>query len=80
MIGFNTVIHTSAQANFSAFTYNTVVVGSANTSVVVNGTLMNLLAGTVLFDNFKVTSISGGTNVYLIGQPINVREGSTTLP
>jgi hypothetical protein len=32
---------------------------------------MNLAAGTIIFDT-KITSISGGTDVYVCGSPLNV--------
>ena len=76
----STVIHKSTDANFTAFTYDRVVVGGVDVAdtCVINGCVMNL-SPCSSFD-VRVTSISGGTNVYLIGAPINIFTGSQTLP
>jgi hypothetical protein len=83
MIGIHdSIVHTPATANFSAFTYSQLVIG-ANTTTVVNGTAMTLAGGTTI--NLKIQSISGGTSVYLIGSPLNVSDcvnsnGTYSLP
>lgn len=76
----STVIHKSTEANLSAYTYDQVVVGGSSgvDPCVINGTLMNLTPCCVF--NARIISISGGTNVYLVGGAINVFQGSTTLP
>lgn len=83
MVGIHdSIVHTPATANFSAFTYTQLVIG-ANTTTVVNGTSMTLAGGTTI--TLKIQSISGGTSVYLIGSPLNVSDnahpdGTYSLP
>lgn len=76
----STVIHKSTEANLTAYTYDQVVVGGSGSTdpCVINGTLMNLTPCCVF--NIRVISISGGTDIYLIGNHKDVFVGSTSLP
>lgn len=62
----NSVIHEIGSADFSTYIYNEVY-ASANTTVVINGNSVTMVAGTKL-DDLVITSASG-TNAYLLGYP-----------
>jgi hypothetical protein len=64
----NSIIHTAANANLTAFTYTQVYAGAA-ASVTINGTTVAMVAGSTI--NIRVKSISATDKVYLIGNPIN---------
>jgi len=78
MVFKNSVIHKIADANVTAYTYNTIVVGSSSASFTINNVSVSLAPGTVL--DIKVNNISGSGDVYLLGTQINVYTGSNTLP
>lgn len=62
----NKVIHESLSADIGNYTYNQVYCGGATAvSVTINGTVVNMAPSTTL--DIMVKSITGATNVYLIG-------------
>jgi hypothetical protein len=62
----NKIIHASANANFSGYTYVQVYCGGpGQETVTINGTTITMGPGNPI--DIVVSQISGGTNVYLIG-------------
>lgn len=72
----NSIIHTAANANFTAFTYTQVYCGSAGTPTI-NGTSVPMVAGTVI--DIRVKSISSTSGIFIIGSPINVLKSDPNL-
>ena len=73
----NSIIHAWDNAVFSAHTY-TVVYASVDSTAVINGVSVFLVATTQL--DLKVRSISADTsNVYVLGEKKDVANGSSTL-
>ena len=73
----NTIIVSATSANLSAHTYTEIYGGNAGCTAVINGVSVNVNAGSTLF--IVVNSISGGSGCYLLGEKINVFQGSTGL-
>ena len=74
-IGTYSIIHLAADADTTKYAYYQVYAG-ANTTAVINGVSVNMIDGSTL--DIVVKSISG-TDVYVLGDPINVTNGPTTL-
>ena len=73
--GIYTIIHAAAGADTVNYKYYQVYAGAATTAVI-NGVSVTMGASSIL--NISVTSISGA-NVYVLGEPINTRDGSPSL-
>ena len=74
--GIPSIIHASADADLTAFTY-TKVYAAAAASPTINGQLVNMVAGVTL--DILVNSISATGNVYVIGDSITTSDpGGTT--
>jgi hypothetical protein len=73
----NTIIVSATSANLSAHTYTQVYGGSAGCTATINGVSVSVGANSNL--NIVVNSISGGSGCYLLGEKINVFQGSTGL-
>tara|TARA_R110000868_G_scaffold203969_4_gene451943 strand:+ start:19762 stop:20019 length:258 start_codon:yes stop_codon:yes gene_type:complete len=65
--GIYSVIHPASGATLSAYTYYEIYAGTAGGTATINGTVVNLAAGTG-FDIIvrTISSISG--NIYLLGE------------
>ena len=72
----HSIIVAAANANFSAHTYTEVYAGAAATPTI-NGVAVTMGAGSAL--SIWVRSISATANVYLLGENIDVYQGSTLL-
>jgi hypothetical protein len=75
--GIHSIIHKAGDINLSAFTYTQVYAGVA-AAPVINGTTVNMPAGTTI--DILLRTISGAlTNVYAIGDKISTTDpGGTT--
>jgi hypothetical protein len=73
--GVYSTIHAAASADTTNFYYHQVYAGAATTAVI-NGVTVTMAAGSTI--DIGVRSISG-TDVYVIGGPINVVNGPQTL-
>jgi hypothetical protein len=73
----STIIVSATSANLSAHTYTEIYGGSAGCVAVINGVSVSVNAGSNL--SVLVNSISGGSGCYLLGEKINVFQGSTGL-
>lgn len=73
--GIYSIIDAAADADFTKNAYNQIYAG-ANTTAVINGTSVVMIGGSTI--EVRVKSISGA-NVYVIGDPIDVVDGSPTL-
>jgi hypothetical protein len=73
----NTIIVSATSANLTAHTYTQVYGGSAGCTATINGVSVGVAAGSNL--SVVVNSISGGSGCYLLGERINVFQGSTVL-
>jgi|TARA_R110001592_G_scaffold255196_1_gene518708 hypothetical protein len=73
--GVYTVIDLASNADFTKYTYNQVYAGATGTAVI-NGTSVKMVGGSTI--DVLVKSISG-TDIYVIGSPINVINGPQTL-
>ena len=62
---------------FSAHTYSEVYGGSAGCSTIINGTSINVDAGSTV--SILIRSISGGTGCFLLGDNNDVYQGSTDV-
>lgn len=62
--GINSIIHTAAAANLSAFTYTQVYAGAGATPTI-NGTAVVMAAGSLL--PILVTSISPTGSIFVLG-------------
>jgi len=62
---------------FSAHTYSEVYGGSAGCSAIINGTSINVDAGSTV--SILIRSISGGTGCFLLGDNNDVYQGSTDV-
>jgi len=73
----NSVIHAAADADFSAFTYNRVVIGPAAASPTVNGTTLTLGASS----SFEIVlrTISATPGVYVLGYPNHLNASQQIL-
>lgn len=74
--GVYSIIHAAADADFTAYTYNKVYAGAAETPTI-NGVSVTMAAGSDL--DITVRSISGTANVYVLGDKKNVTDGPQTL-
>jgi len=68
------IIHAAADADFVNYAYFKVYAGATGT-VTINGVAVTMTAGSDI--DIVVRSISG--NAFLIGEPLNVITGNTTL-
>jgi len=75
-LGIYTIIHPAASADVVNYKYYQVYAG-ANATAIINGVSVTMGASSIL--NISVSSISGTTAVYVLGEPIDVRDGSQTL-
>jgi hypothetical protein len=73
----NTIIVSATSANLSAHTYTEIYGGSAGCTAIINGVSVSVNAGSNLY--VVINSISGGSGCYLLGEKINVFQGSTGL-
>lgn len=73
----NTIIVSATSANLSAHTYTEIYGGSAGCTATINGVSVNIAAGSNLY--IVINSITGGSGCYLLGEKINVFQGSTGL-
>jgi hypothetical protein len=73
--GIYTIIHAAADADTVNYKYYQVYAG-ADTTAVINGVSVTMAAASTL--DISISSISG-TNVWVLGEPINTRNGSPTL-
>lgn len=65
----NSIIHTAAAADLTAFTYTQVYCGVAGTPTI-NGTAVPMVAGAVI--DVRVKTITATAGIFVIGSPINV--------
>jgi len=70
-----TIIHAAASADVVNYKYYQVYAG-ATTIATINGVSVPMVAASII--DTSVTSIAG-TNVYVLGEPIDVRDGPQTL-
>lgn len=70
------IIHAAADADFVNYAYFKVYAGATGT-VTINGVAVTMTAGSDI--DIVVRSISATANVYVIGEPLNVITGNTTL-
>ena len=76
--GYFPIIHAASGATPECYVYLQVYGGTGGGSAIINGTPINVGAGSTI--DITVKSITGATgNVYLLGMPRNVLEGSNTL-
>ena len=68
------IIHAAADADFDNYAYFKVYAGATG-AVTINGVAVTMTAGSDI--DIVVRSISG--NAFLIGEPLNVINGNTTL-
>jgi len=73
--GIYTIIHSSAEADTNNFTYNQVYAG-ASTTATINGKTVTMAGGSTI--DILVSSIAG-TDVYVLGDPINVLSANPSL-
>ena len=73
----HSIIHPAQNAVVSAYTYTEVYGGSAGCTVVLNGTLTSIGAASSI--GLWVRTISGGTGCYVMGENMNVAQGSTII-
>lgn len=72
----NSVIHASADADLTAFTYTQVYCGTAGT-VTINGTDVSMAAGSTL--DIRIKEISSVSGIYVIGSNINTLKADILL-
>jgi riboflavin synthase alpha subunit len=75
-LGIYTIIHAAADADVVNYKYYQVYAG-ADAAVTINGVSVTMAASSIL--NISVSSISNTSDVYVLGEPINVQTGSPTL-
>jgi hypothetical protein len=73
----NTIIVAAGSANLSAHTYTQIYGGSAGCTMNVNGVTLSV-GGSSSVD-IVVNSVSGGTGCFLLGERVNVFNGSTGI-
>lgn len=73
----NTIIVAAGSANLSAHTYTQIYGGSAGCTMNINGVTLSVGASSSV--NIVVNSISGGTGCFLLGERVNVFNGSTGI-
>tara|TARA_R110000868_G_scaffold227112_1_gene480127 strand:+ start:44 stop:298 length:255 start_codon:yes stop_codon:yes gene_type:complete len=73
----NTIIVAAGSANLSAHTYTQIYGGSAGCTMNLNGITLSVGASSSV--NIVVNSISGGTGCFLLGERVNVFNGSTGI-
>lgn len=73
--GINSIIHTSANAVLSAYTYTQVYAGAA-ASPTINGVSVTMAAGSTI--DILVKSISSTANVFVIGDKKSTSDPSGT--
>ena len=73
----NTIIVSATSANLSAHTYTEVYGGSTGCVATINGVVVSVGPSSSIY--LVVNSISGGSGCYLLGERINVFQGSTVL-
>lgn len=73
----NTIIVAAGSANLSAHTYTQIYGGSAGCTMNVNGVTLSVGASSSV--NIVVNSVSGGTGCFLLGERVNVFNGSTGI-
>jgi len=74
--GIYTIIHAAADADTVNYKYYQVYAG-VTASPIINGVTVTMAAASTL--DISVSSISGTANVWVLGEPINTRDGSPTL-
>jgi len=74
--GIYTIIHAAASADTVNYKYYQVYAGVA-ASPTINGVTVTMAAASTL--DISVSSISATANVWVLGEPINTRNGSPTL-
>lgn len=72
----HSIIVPTTSANFTAHTY-TEIYAANNDTVILNGISVQLGGGSSI--KIKISSISGGTSSYLLGENINNRQDARTL-
>ena len=76
--GYFPIIHSASTANLTGFTYLKVYGGVSGGTATLNGTSVNIAAGSEI--DLVVKSISGVSgDIYLLGMPKNVLVGSGVL-
>lgn len=70
------IIHAAADADLNNYAYYQVYAG-ANVSVTINGVAVTMIGGSTI--DIYIKTISATSNVYVIGEPLNVVNGNTTL-
>ncbi len=73
----NTIIVAAGSANLSAHTYTQIYGGSAGCTITVNGVALSVGASSSV--NIVVNSVSGGSGCFLLGERVNVFNGSTGI-
>jgi hypothetical protein len=73
----NSIIVSADAPVFSAHTYAEIYGGSAGCVINVNGTVVNIGAASSI--KILVSTVSGGTGCYLLGDKNNVYQGSTGI-
>lgn len=74
--GIYTIIHAAASADTVNYKYYQVYAGVAAIPTI-NGVSVTMAAASTL--DISVSSISATANVWVLGEPINTRNGSPTL-
>ena len=74
--GTNSIIHTAANANVTAFTY-TQVYASAGASPTINDVVVPMVAGAVI--DILVRTISSTGGIFVIGNKADTTSGSEIL-
>jgi len=71
------IIVPAQSAVTSAHTYTEIYGGSAGCSIVINGVTVSMGAASSI--NVRIRTVSGGTGCFLLGENIDVYNGSTSL-
>jgi hypothetical protein len=76
--GIFNIVHPASGATLSAYTYMEVYVGTGGGIATINNTILSLAEGSRF--NIMVNSISSVSGeVYLLGVPINVMQGTSII-
>ena len=73
----HSVIVAATNANLSAHTYTEIYGGASGCTATINGVIVNVGAQSSI--NIIIQSISGGSGCYLLGNNVNVYQGSTGI-